>query len=596
MRKTAGEGKPNRFPLPPGKYTIRAAYPLQGVTPRIRPVSGPVEIEIGEESAWGAAVDGVQARLRPTKTSWANGEMPEFSLDLRNQGKHGFSLGRLPMFCEIELDSKWYVYAGRIARDRVSSSIQPGEEVDDCVAVSLAAPWVLKRAGRERGEPITDKDERLQVLPGEHTLRVAFSSDTAPSPLRPISQSVAIEVGNESAWGEAVDGVQARIRVPKVIWKAGEAPTFILDLRNQGKKTPDARRVPLDPQIEVDGTWFSFDLPAGPYPSVGDQLKPGEQVNDWTTVAPDKNWGSFPGKKTHFPLPQGKHTVRIALWLQFQDGTPKIRPVSGPIGIEVRENATDGAKKPPTGGGAPAGGGDKEASARRAVDIRKQLDEPIKYELAIELSLDKALDELLVRIGIPWKMNASAFAKQGGGPDIVAKTTVAKISPVEGLSRQAILERLLSNIASKSDDGQAVAVVRPGVVQITTRRAYLDEFYPGRKDFNLPPLVYAAFDKVPLSDALAELGHTTGNNVTLASYLGKEAETKVTANLTGVPLDTAVVLLADTADLKLVRLGNVYYVTSRERARVLEADEKERLSKEEKGRPFPRNRKRTRGS
>jgi hypothetical protein len=115
----------------------------------------------------------------------------------------------------------------------------------------------------------------------------------------------------------------------------------------------------------------------------------------------------------------------------------------------------------------------------------------------------------------------------------------------------------------------------------------VDEFYPGRNDINLPPLVYAAFDKVPLSEALAELAHTTGSNVILAGYLGKEAETKVTANLTGVPLDTAVVLLADTADLKLVRLGNVYYVTSRERARLLEAEEKERLSKEEKEAPVP---------
>ena len=58
----------------------------------------------------------------------------------------------------------------------------------------------------------------------------------------------------ESEWGEAVDGVQARLRTPQAVWKVGETPRFILDLRNQGKKTPDARRVSLDPQIEVDGS------------------------------------------------------------------------------------------------------------------------------------------------------------------------------------------------------------------------------------------------------------------------------------------------------------------------------------------------------
>jgi hypothetical protein len=45
----------------------------------------------------------------------------------------------------------------------------------------------------------------------------------------------------------------------------------------------------------------------------------------------------------------------------------------------------------------------------------------------------------------------------------------------------------------------------------------LDEFFPGRKGSYLPPLVYAAFDKAPLSEALAELAHTTGNSVILAA-------------------------------------------------------------------------------
>ena len=44
-------GKSDRFAPSPGKHTIRVAYPLQGVTPRIRPVSGPVEIEVREDGA-----------------------------------------------------------------------------------------------------------------------------------------------------------------------------------------------------------------------------------------------------------------------------------------------------------------------------------------------------------------------------------------------------------------------------------------------------------------------------------------------------------------------------------------------------------------
>jgi hypothetical protein len=75
--------------------------------------------------------------------------------------------------------------------------------------------------------------------------------------------------------------------------------------------------------------------------------------------------------------------------------------------------------------------------------------------------------------------------------------------------------------------------------------------------------------------------------VIVAGYAGKVAETKVTAELNGVPLDAAVTVLADMADLKCVRVGNIYYVTTPERARRLEMEEKERLPKEEKEEAVP---------
>jgi hypothetical protein len=43
-----------------------------------------------------------------------------------------------------------------------------------------------------------------------------------------------------------------------------------------------------------------------------------------------------------------------------------------------------------------------------------------------------------------------------------------------------------------------------------------------------------------------------------------------------VPLDAAVRLLADMANLKLVRLANVYYVTSPPNARLLRKEDEER--------------------
>ena len=141
---------------------------------------------------------------------------------------------RVPNFCEIEWDGQWYAYGDKGDLECKSTALEPGKEIDDWVKASLDIPWVHKK---------DDKEERLQVAPGKHTMRVAFLFDgggrlgRVP---RPVSQPVEVEVGKESAWGDADGGVQARLRTPKAAWNAGEAPTFILDLRTVGKATAEA--------------------------------------------------------------------------------------------------------------------------------------------------------------------------------------------------------------------------------------------------------------------------------------------------------------------------------------------------------------------
>lgn len=213
--------------------------------------------------------------------------------------------------------------------------------------------------------------------------------------------------------------------------------------------------------------------------------------------------------------------------------------------------------------------------------------------MAVDTTLDKALDELLTaHSGIPWTVNDAAFGPDN--KDMVKRTPVEKIDPIKGVTVATVLNRLLAKIPNDSGKASPTYIIRPDSVEITTREAYQRESYPNRKisdmqlDYlHLPPLSYAVLDNVPLSEALAELGRTTGGNVIVAGYAAKEAATKVTAELNGVPLDAAVTVLADMADLKCVRVGNVYYVTTPERARVLEAEEKERLPKDEIEAPVP---------
>ncbi|HVS40320.1 MAG TPA: sigma-70 family RNA polymerase sigma factor [Gemmataceae bacterium] len=308
----------------------QAAPPAGPTAPTSAPAPADDKREVNDvKPEWGEAVDGVQARLRPAKTAWNVGDTLEFLLDLRNKGEKTPHQCRVPNFCEMEWDGQWYIYGGSDDLDCKHMFLQPGKEIDEWVRVALDVPWVRK----------DDKGKRLQVAAGKHTVRVAVLLEDGP---RPVSQPVEVEVGEESAWGDADGGVQARLRIPKISWNADETPTFHLDLRNRGKTTPNARRVPFDCQIEVDGTWYSFDLPSGPYPAVGDLLEPGKQVSDWATVSPDKNWGSLNGKTHHFPLAPGKHTIRVAYSLNGEKGA--IRPISGPVEIEIgKESAWGGA-------------------------------------------------------------------------------------------------------------------------------------------------------------------------------------------------------------------------------------------------------------
>ena len=72
------------------------------------------------------------------------------------------------------------------------------------------------------------------------------------------------------------------------------------------------------------------------------------------------------------------------------------------------------------------------------------------------------------------------------------------------------------------------------------------------------PLVHIDCEQRPLRDVLREVAESARCNVMVG--LDPEAKTKVSAHLTNVPLDTAVILLADMAGLKVAKLDHVLVV------------------------------------
>ncbi|HJZ53946.1 MAG TPA: hypothetical protein VKE74_03265 [Gemmataceae bacterium] len=77
----------------------------------------------------------------------------------------------------------------------------------------------------------------------------------------------------------------------------------------------------------------------------------------------------------------------------------------------------------------------------------------------------------------------------------------------------------------------------------------------------------------PFSSAAKQLAADTGANLVLDPRLtAEQSGRKVSLKLEDVPLETAVRLLAEVADLRVVRMSNVLFVTTPERAEKLRPD------------------------
>jgi len=233
------------------------------------------------------------------------------------------------------------------------------------------------------------------------------------------------------------------------------------------------------------------------------------------------------------------------------------------------------------------------ASKNPIVLLARRLQEPVKFSGFDDpkTTLAEALSQLTkVSGGISFEINEDAFKNEAINE--VAKTEIAQ-SPIPEMN--ASMDRVLRKVLARvSVPSKAAYVVRKGYIEITTEQARLAEFWPNGNENAKPadpngvdpgadapkprplPLVIAEFDKRPLSEALKELADLANYSVILDVRAADKAHLPVSATLINVPLDTAVRMLADMAELKPVLLNNAIYVTTEARA--------ERF---QPGQPFP---------
>ncbi|GAF71756.1 unnamed protein product, partial [marine sediment metagenome] len=172
-----------------GRYSIGSPFEIVSwtwVMPNLdqkRKIRAADGVDFVIEHPWGQRVEGVQVRLRADKIKWKAREVPMFKAEVRNQGRRELSVIRGQVAAELEVDGQWYVQKEVSAR---SSRFPPGQQYKDIRFV------LEKRWWRKKG------DRPLQLTPGKHSVRVAFTAQPkekdAGKPVRVISNPVEIEI------------------------------------------------------------------------------------------------------------------------------------------------------------------------------------------------------------------------------------------------------------------------------------------------------------------------------------------------------------------------------------------------------------------
>jgi RNA polymerase sigma factor (sigma-70 family) len=207
----------------------------------------------------------------------------------------------------------------------------------------------------------------------------------------------------------------------------------------------------------------------------------------------------------------------------------------------------------------------KITAEQRAKQWREKLDTPTSFDVDPNTPLKEVLAFIAERYGITILIEARAFVTEassqedppqdiGSFPITIPKLVDVKLSTI----LRTVLVQVDGDYYTKDD-----------VLMVLPRKEL------PRRMLRQP--VDSVYRTRPLVLALEDLQNMTGVSVVLDVKVQDIAKPmEITADFRNVPLETAVRVLADMADLKSVVMDNLIYVTSKENAKVLEAEENKR--------------------
>jgi hypothetical protein len=209
---------------------------------------------------------------------------------------------------------------------------------------------------------------------------------------------------------------------------------------------------------------------------------------------------------------------------------------------------------------------DKSAADTAEKIIAVLHDAKLKYEKDLRTTpFQEVLDDLEKMHGLKFIINKAKFGAERAMMDAM-KAEMLNTKVLDGMCLHAFLKAYMAALPLED----VTYVVRPDHIEITTKSAVreeagldeseTDDATPSR--INLPMVCLAVKEK-QLSAVFDELRRVYGLNiVAIPSRADNRLKTSITIQLLNVPADTALELIAEQAELGVVRKGNTFRIIS----------------------------------
>jgi hypothetical protein len=204
-------------------------------------------------------------------------------------------------------------------------------------------------------------------------------------------------------------------------------------------------------------------------------------------------------------------------------------------------------------GPTPADAADKDKETSPAAKVKKQLDQPIALEIT-DQSLNAALNQIRDQTKINFVVDRFTIQQMGMDPEQMIVSVKLKDVKARSALRSVLAPYSLG-----------YAIIGDTVLISTDDMAILRQM---RQRINID------LEKVDLATAVKKLSKDTAVNLMLdTAAASKEAKTEVTLQMEDVPLETAVRLMAEMSGLKPVKVGNVLFITTKQKANEMRAED-----------------------